>query len=113
MVRIAELRLALTVLLEPIHMIMKYLDVTTVFLESKVNEELDMILSKVVVFLEGCLRVSSGTQVQVHARLLNSLYGLKQMSLNYFETLENFLTFFELQRLRTELGIYVQLEMDN
>lgn len=68
---------------------MKYLDVTIDFLECKVNEEIYMTLSKRVILLERHLMVGSGIQVRV--RMLKSLYGLKQASLYWFETLENFL----------------------
>lgn len=70
-------------------MIMRHLDVTIAFLESKVNEEIDVILLKGVILLKECLKV--GFDIQVHARLLKSLYGLKNTSLNQFETVDDFL----------------------
>lgn len=68
----------------------KHLSVIIAFLESKVNEELYAILPMGIVLFKERLRVSSGSQV--HARLLNSLYGLKQVTINWFETLDNFLS---------------------
>lgn len=59
------------------HMTMRPLNVMTAFLESKVHEELYMTLLKGIGLLKGCLRVSSGTQIQVCERLLKSLYGMK------------------------------------
>lgn len=90
---------------------MKYLDVITAFLERHVNEEIYMTLFKRVVFLEVRLRVGSG--IPVHARLLKSLYSLKQASVNQFDTLDNFLLSIYIQKFRSELRIYVQRVTDN
>lgn len=70
-----------------------------------------MTLPKGIV-LEECLSVGCGSKV--YARLLMSLYGLKQASLNWFETLDSSLTSIEIQRLKIELAIYVlKHRMDN
>lgn len=61
-------------------MTMRHLDVTRAFHESKVNEELYVTPTKGVILDEEHLRVGSGSQI--HARLLKSLYGLKQASPN-------------------------------
>lgn len=83
-------------------MTMRYLNVIKAFLERKINEELYVTLPKRVVLLKEHLRVSSVTQVQVCARLLKNLYGLKQGIDNWFETLDNFLRFNGLQRFNAE-----------
>lgn len=59
LVGIAVVRLTVAVLGR--HMTINHLDVTTVFLESKVNEELYMTLLKGEALLEGRLKVSSRT----------------------------------------------------
>lgn len=102
---ITAVRLTLAVLRS--HMTMRYLDVMTAFLETRVNKELYMNLFKAVVLLEERLRISSRTQVQVRARLSSSLYSLKQVDLNCFEILENVFTSIGFQRLKAEPEIYV------
>lgn len=59
------------------------------------------------------LRVGSDTQVQVCARVLKNLYGLKQVCLNWFETLDNYLLSIGLQKLKSEPIIYILRGMDN
>lgn len=71
-------------------MTMTYLGVTTAFLESKVNQELYVTLPKGDFLLKRHLNVGSGSKD--HAKLLNSLYRLKQASFNWFETLDQFFT---------------------
>lgn len=90
---------------------MRYLNVTTDFLKSKVKEEIYITLPKGIVLLEGNLRVCSGNPVC--QRLLKSLYSLKQASLNWFERLENFLSSIGLQKLRSEPGIYLLRRTNN
>lgn len=92
-------------ILERAGIALKHLDVTTAFLEMLVNKELYVTLLKGVVLLKGPLRVGSG--IQVPARLLKSLYSLKQVSLSWFEKLDAFLSSICLQKLRSELEIYV------
>lgn len=102
---LTAVRLLLSILGGSAGMTMKYLDVTTPFLESKVSKELYVTLRMGVVLHKGLLRVDSGSQG--HAKLLKGLYGLTQVSLNWFETLDNFLTSTGMPRLKTEPGIYV------
>lgn len=94
-------------------MTMKYFDVTRAFPESKNNEEIYVTLRKGVIPLEVRLRVCSGTEVQVHARLLKGLYDLKQTSLIWFKTLDNFFSIIGLQKSRSKPKIYVLGGADN
>lgn len=81
--------LCLTLAVVGSHMTLKHLHITTTFPESKVNNDLYVTLRKGVVLHERDLRVGSGCQTNV--RLLKRLYGLKQDSLNWFETVKNVL----------------------
>lgn len=57
---------------------------------SRVNKELYIILPKGIILLKGRLRVGSCSEVPT--RLLKCLYILKQVTVNWFETLDHFLT---------------------
>lgn len=105
LVSIAAVRLTLADFRGSAGTSMKHLDVTTVFLASKVNEELYETLPNGVLLLEVLLGVSSGTQVQVSNRRLKIVYILKHVTLNWFETLDNFFLSIKLQGLKAELGI--------
>lgn len=85
----------------------KHHEVTMAFLKSRVIEELYVTLSKGVVLHKGRLMASSGTDVQVRTRLLKSLYGLKQVHLDSFKTLDKLLTSIGLKRLKGGPEIYV------
>lgn len=113
LVSIAAVHLVVAVLGGSALMIMKYLDITTAFLESNDKEEIYVTLPKRVVLFEGRIRIISGTQVQVHMRQLKSLYSLKQVSLNRFQTLDSFLSSIVLQKLRSEPAVYVLRVTEN
>lgn len=110
LVSIAAVCLTLDVL-EGVGMTLKNLDVTRTFLESKNNEEIYVTLLKGIVHLEGCLRVGCDRKVSV--RVLKSLSGIKQASLNWFETLKNFVTSTGMQGLKAEPDIHELLETEN
>lgn len=76
LVSLPVVRLVLTVFGRSTRMSIKHLNVTMTFLESKVNEELYIILSKGMIFLNGRLKIVSGSQV--NATLLKSQYSLKR-----------------------------------
>lgn len=71
-----------------------------------------MTIPKEIILHDGYLRVSFGNQGQVDARLLNGLYGLKQMNLNWFEILDDFLPAIGLQKVWSELWMYVMCRTD-
>lgn len=64
-----------------------------------------MILTKGIVLLDRCLRVGPGTKV--NPRLQKRLYSMKQSRHNWFETLDHFLSFNDLLKLKTEYRRYV------
>lgn len=94
LVGIPAVRLVLAVLGLSTGMTIRHIDVTTAYQESKVNDGIHVTLAKGIILLERCVRVGSG--IQVRTRLLGSLYDLKQVSLNWFKILTEFLLSFGL-----------------